>query len=239
MKNKVISSLFVFGFVLLALTCANGQAKLSFQDFSDKFPNLAGLRLATSDVVDLGKDSIDIFGKTYAASKYSFSTTITVQTVSTGIYEKVPAKFEIFVAEDESNAVRDKVIESMYGIWSRKELYSGEYFFDFISKDSNYSLTVMPDLVNVKGYYYIWLDGRLVKILFAGFQKVSGGWGVMDSFTADNLRIDLGRSTFKAYNFPLGVRKSFLKLYKAGYFGPNIKPKPRKILPELQRFPCS
>jgi hypothetical protein len=153
------------------------------------------------------------------------TTKVKVQTLSAigagkelQVYELKPANFEIFVIEDKDKTIHNAFVQTMYDIWSKKQLYSGEYFFDFNTKDNEYALTAMPDLVNVKEFYYIWVNGRVIKVVFKGFQEESGGWGVMDSFTSNNLRIKIANTEFKAYQFPLGFRKSFLKLYKAGFF---------------------
>jgi hypothetical protein len=113
----------------------------------------------------------------------------------------------------------------MYDLWSRKELFSGEYFFDFSVKNNNYVLSVMPDLVNVKSFYFIWVNGRAVKVAFKGFRdKEKGGWGVMDGFTTDNLRIRVADAEFRAYQYPLRPHKKFLDLYKRGFFSSAGRP---------------
>ena len=67
--------------------------------------------------------------------------------------------------------------------------------------------------------YFIWVNERLIKIAFKGFvNKEQVGWGVVDGFTSDNLRIWLAGAEFKAYKFPLKVEKKFLELYKKGFF---------------------
>lgn len=209
-------------------TCLSisAQSKINFRDFSGKgadYSRLSGLRFASNDVTYLGEGSIEFAGKTYAASKYSLTAVITVQTLSAPeVYEKVPAKFEIQIADDKDDTARNEIVKQIFDIWSKKEIYSGEYFFDFISNDTAYAFTATPDLVNVKGYYYIWLDGRLIKIVFRGLVKESGGWGVMDSFTRENIRLEIDGKLFRPYSFPLGVRKSFLKDFKSGRFGRSI-----------------
>jgi hypothetical protein len=217
-------------FLLLALTLqsAAGESRIEFQDFSQKgadYKPLENLRFAKADVTYSGNEQIDILGKQYSASKYLISATVKVQTlcaigtINTEIYQHVPASFEIFVIEDKDKNIHDAFVQTIYDLWSRKKLYSGESFFNFSTKGKHYVLTSMPGSVNIKGFYFFWVNGRAVKIVFKGFQeKRQGGWGVMDGFTDDNLRIKVADAEFKAYQFPLSPQKKFLKLYREGFF---------------------
>jgi hypothetical protein len=215
----------VFLLLSLALQSAAGESRIEFRDFSQKgaeYKSLENLRFADADVTYSGDESINILGEQYSASKYSMSATVRVQTVcaigtvNTEVYQRVTASFEIFVVEDKDKSIHDAFVKTIYDLWSRKELYSGESFFDFSAKGSHYVLTSMPDLVN---FYFFWVNGRMVKIVFKGFrEKQQQGWGVMDSFTADNLRIRVADAEFKAYQFPLSPQKKFLKLYREGFF---------------------
>lgn len=215
--------------LLLALQSAAGKSRNEFRDFSQKgadYQPLENLRLDAADVTYFGIEQISILGKLYTASKFSVSATVQVQTfcaigtVNTEVYERVPANFEIFVVEDKDRSIHDTLVRTMYDLWSRKEWYLGESFFYFSMKDNHYVLTSMPGSVNVGGFYFFWVNGRAVKVTFKGFQnKEQGGWGVMDSFTSDNLRIRVANTEFKAYQPPFGPQKSFLKLYRDGFFG--------------------
>jgi len=215
--------------LLLALaTVASGKPRVEFRDFSQKGPDyrpLENVRLAADDVTYAGSEQIEILGKSYLAIKYSMVAKIRVQTlcaigtVNTEVYETFPANFDILVVDDKSRILHDSYVHSMYALWSRKELYSGEWYFDFGIKDDRYVIAAMPDLVDKKGFYFIWVNGRVIKFVFNGFRdKDAGGWGVMDSFTSDNLRIRIGDAEFRAYQYPLSARKKFLKLYRAGFF---------------------
>ena len=170
-----------------------------------------------------GSEQINVLGQPYLASKYSLTATVKVQTlcaigtINTEVYERVSANFEIFITEDIDRFVHNAFTRTMFDIWGKNELYSGEYFYDFSIKGSDYLLTAMPNLANVKDFYFLWVNGRVVKIVFKGFQN-GEGWGVMDSFTSDKLRIRLSDSEFKAYQFPLSAKKRFVKLYKSGFF---------------------
>jgi len=184
--------------------------------------------LAAPDIAYAGSVETDVFGKLYRASKYSLVPLVEVQTlcaigaVNTEVYERVPANFEIHVVEDKDRGIHDEMARKMYDIWNRKEIYSGEYYYWFNAKDAEYSLTALHRSENLSGLnsqYFIWVNERLIKIAFKGFvNKEQGGWGVVDSFTSDNLRIWLAGAEFKAYKFPLKVEKKFLELYKKGFF---------------------
>ncbi|HEX8844841.1 MAG TPA: hypothetical protein VF791_09375 [Pyrinomonadaceae bacterium] len=231
MRRVVIPGLLalsLFACHIFPLQTAAGKTPDELQDFSQKgavFKSLEDLRLSASAISYSGTEQISFMGKSYPASNFSLTTKVQVQTlcaigtVSTEVYERVPADFEISVVEDRDKSIHDAFVRAIYGLWSSKELYSGEHFFDFGMKGNQYFLTSMPGSVNLEGFYYVWVNGRLVKIVFKGFQnKGQGGWGVMDGFTADNLRIRISDAEFRAYQFPLRHQKRFLKLYQAGFF---------------------
>jgi hypothetical protein len=213
---------------LLVVQAVAERSRSEFRDFSQKgadYKPLENLRFTADNITYSGTEQINILGKPYLASKFSLAVKVKVQTlcaigeVSIQRYEQVPADFEIFVADDKDRSIHDTYIREMYDLWNKKELFSGEYFFDFSIKGNNYVLTSMPDLVNVKSYYFIWANERAIKIVFKGFRdKAKGGWGMMDSFTSDNLRIQIADAEFKAYQYPLRPQKRFLELYKQGFF---------------------
>lgn len=213
---------------LVLVDFATGKQAKGFRDFSHKGPEYASLdnlRFAAADIQYSGSETVDIFGKPYSASRYTLRVAVTVQTfcavgaTNASIYKKRSADFDIFVVDDTDWAIHDAFVTQMYAAWKKKKLFSGDYFFDFHSKRNGYVLTAMPDLINVKSFYFIWLNGRAVKILFKGFQNhAEGGWGVMDSFTSEAFRISVDDSEFGAYQYPLRVQRNFVKLYEDGFF---------------------
>ncbi|MDT5123995.1 MAG: hypothetical protein QOC96_3477 [Acidobacteriota bacterium] len=204
------------------------KSRNEFRDFSQKGANykpLENLRFAADNIIYSGTEQISVFGKDYLASKFSLIVNVKVQTlcaigsINTEVYEQVPADFEVFIVDDKDRNIHDTYIREMYGLWNKKELFSGEYFFDFSIKGNNYVLSSMPSLVNVNSFYFVWVNERVVKVVFKGFRdKAKGGWGVMDSFTSDNLRIQIADAEFKAYQYPLRPQKRFIELYKKGFF---------------------
>jgi hypothetical protein len=124
-----------------------------------------------------------VFGKLYKASKYSLVPIVEVQTlcaigaVNPEVYERVAANFEIHIIEDEDRSIHDEIVRKMYEIWNRKEIYSGEYYYWFNTKDGEYALTALPSLVNVKGMYFIWVNKRLIKITSRDLGTKSRGDG--------------------------------------------------------------
>jgi hypothetical protein len=217
--------------LLLSLLFADfvvGKQSERFRDFSGKGPkysSLENLRFAASDVDYSGSGTVDIFGRSYSASTYSLTVRVTVETAealgptSTQVYEKRPANFEVFVVEDKDRSIHDAMVRSMYVLWKRHQLFSDEYFYDFHIGNNAYALTALPDLVNVKSFYFVWVNGRAVKVVFKGFEhNWNGGWGVMDSFTSDCFRISIDNTEFRAYEFPLQPQKRFTKLYESGFF---------------------
>ena len=219
-----------FSLSLLFIDLAVGKQAENFRDFSHKgsdYASLENLRFAAADIQYSGSEMVDILGKPYSASRYALKATVTVQTLSAlgattemSVYEKRPADFDIFVVEDGARSIHDAFVTQMYATWKNKKLFSGDYFFDFrIKKEDRYVLTAMPDLINVKSYYFIWVNGRAVKIVFKGFESdVQDGWGVMDSYTSEAFRISVDGSEFEAYKYPLRAQKRFVKLYEDEFF---------------------
>jgi hypothetical protein len=213
---------------LLAVHFAVGKQSEQFRDFSHKgseYSALGNLRFAADDIQYSGSETIDILGNSHSALKFLLTVTVTVETadavgpVNTSVYEKRRAVFEVFVVEDKERTIHDTFVRDTYAAWKKTELYSGEYFFDFQIRNNGYVLTAIPDLVNVKSFYFIWVNGRAVKVLFKGFEdKSNGGAGVMDSFTSDCLRISVGDADFVAYREPLHPQKQFVALYEKGFF---------------------
>ncbi|MGA3294592.1 MAG: hypothetical protein ABSE45_11495 [Candidatus Acidiferrales bacterium] len=211
---------------LLFVDVANGKRSEKFRDFSNKgseYASLENLRFAAGDITYSGSETIDILGKPYSASKYALTVAVTVETLDaigatyTSVYEKRPAGFEIFVVEDRDRTIHDAFVKDMYTVWRKKELFSGEYFFDFHIKNNCYVLTTVPG--NVESYYFIWVNGHAVKILFKGFENTAGGgWGAMSSFTSDAFRISIDNAEFRAYEYPLRPQKRFVELYEKGFF---------------------
>jgi hypothetical protein len=86
-----------------------GAQSQRFRDFSRKdsdYAPLKNLRFASNDITYSGPENVEIFGRSYPARRYSLTVTVTVETgevlgpTSTAFYQKRPANFEIFVAED-------------------------------------------------------------------------------------------------------------------------------------------
>jgi hypothetical protein len=214
---------------------AVGKQAEKFRDFSHKgseYASLENLRFAADDIQYSGSEMVDILGKPYSASRYALKVTVTAQTLcavgatNISVYEKRPADFDIFVVDDRDRSIHHGLVREMYATWKKKKLFSGDYFFDFHSKRNSYVLTAMPDLINVKSFYFIWVNGRAVRILFKGFENnAKGGWGAMDSFTSEAFRISVDDSEFAAYQYPLRAQKRFVKLYEEGFFNsPRLRP---------------
>ena len=114
-----------------------------------------------------------------------------------------PANFEIYVIEDRDRYFHNKIVQMIYEVWSRNALFSGKYFFDFTMEHSDYVLAVIPDAVNIRHYYFAWINNRVIKVVFAGFKhRVQSGWGMMDSFTSENLRLQATGSAFLKPRIP-------------------------------------
>lgn len=209
------------------------QARGEFHDFSAKggdYKALKDLKFKADDVSFLGFEETEFFGKSYRASKFSVNTLISIQILSAiradggeiSQYKSALANFEIYIAQDDGRAVHDGIVKDMFELWSRKELYSGKWFYDFSSNGSDYILTCTPDLVNVKLFYLLWVKNRLIKVSFKRFQSSDDdGWGIMDSFTRENFRIHLNDKDYPAYSYPLRPKKDFIKLFLTGFFNSN------------------
>jgi len=128
-----------------------------------------------------------------------------VAVTNTSIYEKRRADFEILLVDDKDRVIHDALVEDIYATWRRKEPYSGNSFFDCQTKNSRYVLTAMPDLVNMKLFYFTSVNENAVKIVFKDFENKpnGGGWGVMDSFTSECFRVVVDNTEFRAYEYPL------------------------------------
>lgn len=224
-----MSSLKIGILILTLLTAVSAQSKAqNFKDFSQKgsdYKALENLRFYAADIVYLGDDQIKMFEKQYLAKKYTVTIDIKVQTQSVldsnlndrAIYERIPAIFEVSVAEDENRNAHNTLVRAIHENWKKGEIYSGEFFFDFNASGEQYSLTAFPDLVNVKSFYFVWVNGRVIKVAFKEFlNSKASGWGKMDRFTSDVFRIHLNNSDVQAYQFPLQVRKQFFEMYQRG-----------------------
>lgn len=154
--------------LLLGLLCVYSEAGAqprTFRDFSRKdsdYASLKNLLFASSDIEFSGSENIDILGRSYPARKYRLTVTVTVGTAeflgptSTAFYQKRPANFEILIVEDRDRGIHDELIKETYTTWKEKKLISDDYFFDFHMKNHQYALTAVPDLVNVKSFYFVW-----------------------------------------------------------------------------------
>ena len=232
MRPTLIIAIATLGVALAIPSTSPAKTKATFSDFSTKGPeyrSLENLRFAADSVTYLGTKQVEILDKSYAAEQYSVAATIRVQTFcGLGVngapdiqeYERVSADFVVSVVEDADRKIHDEITQGMYAIWSRKEIYSGKYYYDFNQRGEAYSLTVIPDAVS-GDFYYVWVTGRVAKVSFGGFRdRDKTGWGPMDSFTRNHLRILLGTGEYKAYSLPFGVRRDFMRLYPAR-FKPN------------------
>jgi hypothetical protein len=220
----------LFGMLLLVFGTQLDAKVLptAFHDFSKKgqeYKSLENLRFAAEDVTYSGTSILEAFGKTYPASKYTLRVNINVQTlcvigsVNRETYEQVPAEFEILIADDSERTIHDAALKSLYDTWSRNQLFSGEYFFSLSTRKGSrdYVVAWLPDAADAKGFYFLWVNGRAAKITFRGF-KEQKGWGAIDAFNADILRVIVEKTEIKSYQYPLRVQKRVLKLYKEGFF---------------------
>jgi hypothetical protein len=218
---------------LLSVHSEVGAQPRQFTDFSHKdsdYAYLENLLFASNDIEFLGLESIDILGSPYPARKYSLTVPVSVETAeflgptTTALYQKRPAKFEIFVVEDRDRGIHDELLKEMYTTWKKKKVISDDYYFDFHMTNQHYVITAVPDSVEVKSFYFVWVNGRTVKIVFKGFENgAKGGWGVMGSFTSNCLRISVDNIQFRAYQYPFRVENNFIKLYEKGFFiSPSI-----------------
>jgi hypothetical protein len=87
-------------------------------------------------------------------------------------------------------------------------------------QNGNYVLAVIPESVNIAHYYFAWINNRVIKVVFTGFKnREKSGWGMMDSFTSENLRLQVAGSEFEVYGSPRHQQvKSFLALHQKGFF---------------------
>jgi hypothetical protein len=213
---------------LLFIDSTDGKHPEIFRDFSYKGPEyaaLGNLRLRADDIRYSDSETIDILGKPYSASKYVLMAEVTVETFEAigathiSVHEKRPANFEIFVVDDRDRGIHDTFVREMYPLWKKNQLFSGQYLFDFHVKQDHYVLTALPDLVNVKSFYFIWVNGRAIEIRFKSFENnLEGAWGTMDSFTSDCLRIAIDNTEFRAYQYPFRPQKKFVDLFEKGFF---------------------
>lgn len=211
-----------------SIVLVHAQSKAAFRDFSDKGENfrlLKDLKMHADEVTNDGTETFELFGVQCFATKYTVSANLRVQTMSAlgagevSSYKVVPATFEILISDDSTKIVHDRLVKEVYSNWSKNEIFSGTYYFDFQINEGDYLITLVPDLVNSKGYYFVWFKGKIVKIAFNGFSnKQLGGWGVMDSFNEENARILLSGKELIAFRQPFGTRKEFLKLYSNDFF---------------------
>lgn len=218
---------------VLGCQCVVAQERDEFRDFSakgDDYKVLKDLKFKTDDVSFLGFEDTEFFHKPYKAAKYSLNTSVLVQVLSAlrsdggeiSTYKSELASFDIYVTQDDTQAAHDAIVREMYELWSRKEMYSGQWFYDFSLNGKDYFLVCTPDSVEVKGFYLIWSKGRLIKVSFKKFQNSQdAGWGVMSSFTERSFRIRLNDKEYPAYSYPLRAKKEFLKMFQAGFFNSN------------------
>jgi hypothetical protein len=213
--------------LLLIAIPVTGKPRIEFRDFSQKgsqYRPLENLRFAATDVTYQGTETLTVAGESFAASKYAVRAIVNVETmcgITVQVYESVAAVYEVVVAEDKDNVVRDHYLSAMNGAWRRKEFCSGENCFDFHVKDNFYVISATPPLHNIRGYYFVWVNGRIVKISFKGFEDpTKGGFGIMDTFTRENFRMKLGDAELLAYEYGTSPQKRFLKLFRDGFFGP-------------------
>jgi len=224
--SKVTTTLGWTLLVTLGTACQLGD---QFQDFSSngsEYAPLENLRLKAEGIVYAGSEGVSILDETGAASKYLVVANVEVQTACLegvgAYYERAPANFEIYVIEDRDRYFHNKIVQMIYDVWSKNERFSGKYFFDFTVEHSNYVLAVIPDAVNIRHYYFAWINNRIIKVVFAGFKhRAQSGWGMMDSFTSENLRLQATGSAFKVYDgFPRDKQqiRNFLALHQRGFF---------------------
>jgi len=211
---------------LAFLSTANAKQDTKFRDFSRKGPEYAALenlRFAAGDIRYSGPETAEILERQYPGLKYHLTATVTVETSDaigatyTSTYEKYAAQFEILVVDDRERTIHDAWVKQMYSIWKKKELYSGDYYFDFHAKDKCYAIAAVP--ANQDRFYFVWVNGRAIKIAFKGFvNRAQAGAGAIYDFTADRFRISIDNTYVKAYEYPLQPRKRFVRLYEEGFF---------------------
>jgi len=182
------------------------------------------IQIINGSVKYSGTTQIEIFGQKHVGSVFSIAANVKAETEegfpNLEVYEIVPAEFEIIVVEDKSKTIHDALIERIYDTWSKNKLYSVDlYYYYFSIKSGQYVLTAVPAAVAEirAGNYFFWVNGRVFKVVFKSF-KGKGGFGVVDSFASDNLRIRIANVEVKAYQVPYRTMKDFVKLYNEGFF---------------------
>jgi hypothetical protein len=226
LPNQTMKAVIAASLLLLVAATVSAKPRTEYRDFSQKGPEyraLEHLRFAATDATYQGTETITVAGVSYSASKYSVRIIVNIETmcgITVQAYERVAAIFDILVADDKNNTVRDYYLRAMNDAWGRKEYCSNENCFDFHVKENFYAISATPQLHNIKGYYFVWVNSRIVKIVFKGFEDpTKGGFGIMDAFTRDNLRMKLGDAELLAYEYGRSPQKRFLKLYRDGFFG--------------------
>jgi hypothetical protein len=123
---------------LILVSNVAGAQSVEFRDFSHKGPEYApleNLRFAATDITYLGSERVDLFGKTYAASKYRVPATVTSEVAETvgsqtlSGFVKRSANFDIFVVDDTNRAVHDRLVTDMYRELSNRKRLLGGYPF--------------------------------------------------------------------------------------------------------------
>lgn len=210
---------------LATIVPVTGDEHKNFRDFSSKGPEyqpLEDLRFATSELEFAGTEQIYAFGKELLASKFTTTVKVRVQTmcaVGSGgfqVYEIYPANFEIHVVQDNDRGLHDTLVRMMHDLWTGKEPCPEGHCFVFNIEGNKYAFSTTPGTELENSFYHIWVNKRLIRITFKGFQS-GGGWGPLSCFTSDVLRIRLGDKEVRAYQFPI-LPKKFLRLYGEGFF---------------------
>jgi hypothetical protein len=217
--------------VLLTLCLSTGafaKHHIEFRDFSAKGPDykpLEDLRLAVDDITYTGTEPIEVLGKSYTASAYTLDLPLRVQTecamgpVDSQTYDSFPARFQVLVIDDKDRKIHDAYIRQMYDFSSKNESRSGTDYFDFNVKRDQYILSSIPEAVEVKQFFFFWVNERLVKVIFEGFRDPDkGGFGIMNSFSSNHFRVRIKEAEFQALQNEATSAKKFLALYKSGFF---------------------
>jgi hypothetical protein len=137
----------------------------------------------------------------------------------------MPALFDIQVVDDKDRGIHDAFTLAMYRMQHRKEFISDESSYLFSHRRKAYSITALHLAVH-DDLFDIWVNGRAARVAFRTYKgnPLFGGMGVMHSFNTDHLRIQLADTQVPAYNLPLQVDKTFLRLYEQGFFNPVSRP---------------
>lgn len=213
---------------LILVSSVAGTQSLEFRDFSHKGPEYApleNLRFAATDIAYPGSESVDLLGKTYAASKNRVPA-VTGEVVETlgsqrlSGFVKRSASFDIFVVEDTNRAIHDRLVTDMYRELSNRKRLLGGYPYSFSSKDGQYVVSSVSPRTEEKPFSITWANGRAVKVCFE--DEKGHDWLMMDSFASDVFRLSLGNSLLQAYNYPLKADmdfvREFMRLYQQGFF---------------------